>query len=426
MKKILLPGVCAVMLSSLAAQAQTQDTTILSLQRRVDSLEQRFHRAQVFLERNIPQDRTQTRAAIEGNRYGGFVVADMNNTRLTIGGYVQADFIYDFKQIGSTDAFVTNSIPADNVSEGRLTFSPRQTRLTISSSSNTTKGELKTIFELDLFNSNGTSTPRLRHAWGQIGRWGAGQYWSTFMDIDVFPNILDYEGPNAMVFVRQIQLRYTQPLSKNTTLALAVENPGSDTKFPADSGISSRTVYPDVVAQFRYNITPSSHLQLAGLFHPITYKDAATKNNNEIGWGANLTGVIELSQRTKDNFVFQATYGQGIARYFNDLGGLGYDAILKPNDVVKSLPVYALMGFYDHWWGNKWSSTVGWSHMHVTYDKSQAGTDYAYTDYAVANLLFYPGKFVKVGLEYLYGKHKTVDARSGDDHRLQFSMLYKF
>ena len=70
-------------------------------------------------------------------------------------------------------------------------------------------GELKTQFEFELFGVGvdaGQTTFRLRHAYGELGQFGAGQTWSPFMDIDVFPNSIEYWGPNGMVFFRNVQV----------------------------------------------------------------------------------------------------------------------------------------------------------------------------------------------------------------------------
>ncbi|WP_143304740.1 DcaP family trimeric outer membrane transporter [Chitinophaga vietnamensis] len=415
-----------ILLLFCCGQLLAQENGNDSLRRRIDSLEAKVSRIERRIIRPEPQNRTQTRSNLESGRYGGFVVADVFNTKLTIGGYVQGDFIYDVKQPGNTQAFTPSSIPVNNLNKGFVAFSARQTRLTISSQSETKLGTLKTILELDLFNPDGSNNPRLRHAWGELGKWGAGQYWSAFMDIDVFPNIIDYEGPNAMVFVRQMQLRFTQPLSKKTTLAFTVENPGSDVKFPADSGLSSRALFVDIIGQLRCNITGGTHIQLAGLFHPITYDNYLGHEHTNIGWGANLTGVIEVNAKIKDNFSYQVTYGQGISRYFNDLGGQGYDAATKSRTMLENIPVFAVMGFYDHWWSDKLSTTVGYGYLTLDQKDYQPVQDFKSTQYGVANILYYPSAFVKVGLEYLYGKHITIDRKYGDNSRLQFSMMYKF
>jgi hypothetical protein len=67
---------------------------------------------------------------------------------------------------------------------------------------------IKTRIEMDFFNGNtsgafGSFPLRLRFAWVDFGPFLIGQAPSLFMDYDVFPNVLDYEGPPGMVLMRQ-------------------------------------------------------------------------------------------------------------------------------------------------------------------------------------------------------------------------------
>ena len=96
---------------------------------------------------------------------------------------------------------------ANEFGEDNSTFAGvRQSRLGFRSSTPTDVGELKTIFEFELFGTgvdSGQTTFRLRHAWGELGAFGAGQYWSPFSDPDVFPNSLEYWGPDRSSVVPQ-------------------------------------------------------------------------------------------------------------------------------------------------------------------------------------------------------------------------------
>jgi hypothetical protein len=69
----------------------------------------------------------------------------------------------------------------------------------------------------------GQTTFRLRHAYGELGHFGAGQTWSPFMDPDVFPNSIEYWGPTGMVFFRNVQVRWMPP----SRVVLALERPGA-------------------------------------------------------------------------------------------------------------------------------------------------------------------------------------------------------
>jgi len=94
--------------------------------------------------------------------------------------------------------------------DGRTFAGVRQTRFGVKGFQPTNYGELKTTFEFELFGvgvDTGQTTFRLRHAYGELGHFGAGQTWSPFMDIDVFPNSIEYWGPNGMAFFRNVQVR---------------------------------------------------------------------------------------------------------------------------------------------------------------------------------------------------------------------------
>ena len=114
-------------------------------------------------------------------------------------GFAMLDFGYQFKQ-NHPDWFDVirptklPSFPNEFAPNGKVYSGVRQSRLGVKSSTPTKYGELKTQFEFELFGTGvdaGQTTFRLRHAYGELGQFGAGQTWSPFMDIDVFPNSLE-------------------------------------------------------------------------------------------------------------------------------------------------------------------------------------------------------------------------------------------
>ena len=152
----------------------------------------------------------------------------------TIYGFAMLDAGYQFKQNDPNwfDVIRPTKLPAfrDQFDpDGKVYYGVRQSRLGVKSSTPTKYGELKTQFEFELFGTGvdaGQTTFRLRHAYGELGQFGAGQTWSPFMDIDVFPNSLEYWGPNGMVFFRNLQFRW-MPLKGRNSVTLAVERPGA-------------------------------------------------------------------------------------------------------------------------------------------------------------------------------------------------------
>ena len=103
--------------------------------------------------------------------------------------------------------------------------------------------------------------------------YGIGQFDSNFMDISVFPNIIDYWGPSGMVFVRNPQFRMTPYARDGMTLAWSLEAPNSvlDTGKITDvdpalgAGIVSHNTLPDLAVSFRWDADwghvryPTSH-----------------------------------------------------------------------------------------------------------------------------------------------------------------------
>src|SRR5688500_15120972 len=119
------------------------------------------------------------------------------------------------------------------------------------------------------------------------------------MDIDVFPNTLDYWGPNAMVFTRQVQIRFTQPIGKDTKLAVSLENPSGNITISVDSGNNRITQRQVVVISIRHNWS-GHHVKVAGVFHPLTYEMPDKERESKPGWGVNLSGAFQL-EKSKDN-----------------------------------------------------------------------------------------------------------------------------
>ena len=160
---------------------------------------------------------------------------------LDIYGFAMLDNGYDFKQI-DPDWFDVErpsklpSVPNEFGKNGNWFAGVRQSRLGFTGHVPTKLGELKTIFEFELFGTGvdaGQTTFRLRHAWGELGKFGGGQTWSTFMDVDVFPNELEYWGPDGILWFRNVQFRYTAWSKGDSNLMFAAERPGAS----ADQGV---------------------------------------------------------------------------------------------------------------------------------------------------------------------------------------------
>ena len=366
-------------------------------------------------------------------------------------GFAQADYIQD---IGGRldpdwdDAFRPSKICFDGAcgEDGQASISVKQSRVGVKGTMPTgsTTAPLSFKFEFDLFGTGvdaGQTTMRLRHFYGEWGQILAGQTNSLFMDIDVFPNTIDYWGPSGMVFYRNVQIRWTPYRTDNSHFAIAIERPSND----IDSGnlrliegledvdVRNDEELPDLTAQFRYG-GDWGHLQLGGILRKVGYElradpaDSWTEGD-EVGWGINVGTVFNVLE--KDAIRLQVVYGEGIASYMND-GGMDlapsadWEAGIVSDLEAEAVPLLGVLAYYDHWGNDKWSSSIGYSFTEVDNTNFQDPGAFQKIDYASGNVLYYPAENLMVGAELMWGERTNNDDASEDNVRFQFTVKYNF
>jgi hypothetical protein len=364
---------------------------------------------------------------------------------LDIYGFAMMDAGYDFNQVDPDWFDVVRPVKLPSYknefgADGNTYFSVRQTRFGVKSETPTSMGTLKTQFEFELFGTGsdaGKTTFRLRHAYGELGQFGAGQTWSPFMDIDVFPNSLEYWGPNGMVFFRNVQFRW-MPLKGDSRITIAVERPGAS----ADGGIYRDRIelqdvrphfpMPDISGEARLG-RKWGYVEAAGILRRIDWEDMGTDqydlSGHAWGWGINLSSNLKVGKQ--DVLKLQFVYGEGIQNYMNDAPE---DIGIEPNPgnaraPVKgvALPLIGVVAYYDHYWSDKFSSTFGYSRLDIDNSSGQANNAFRTGQYASTNLLYTPVKNALMGGEFIWGYRKNFrDGWSVPDYRIQFSFKYNF
>jgi len=364
---------------------------------------------------------------------------------MEIYGFAMLDIGQNFKQIDPNwfDTLRITKLPSFNDQYGKdnSTFAGvRQTRFGVRTSSPTDLGDLKVKFEIDMFGTGvdaGQTTIRLRHAWGEIGAWGAGQTDSPFEDPDVWPNSLEYWGPTGMVFFRNVQLRWT-PMTGDRTLMFALERPGAS----GDAGVYSdrieiqnvkgRNVLPDFSGAYKVS-QKWGHVRVGGMLRKITWDDLLADRfelgDSVLGWGLNFTSVLNVSPN--DVLRLQYAYGRGIENYMQDSPvDVGIQNNLS-NPVTpilgKPLPITGIVVFLDHNWNKQMSSSVGYSSQDIDNTNAQAPSAFHAGKYALGNLLYSPVPNVMLGGEFQWGRRENFsDGFHSDGVKVQFSFKYSF
>ncbi len=409
----------------------------------------------------MPTDLDREKFVTRGLYPGTFLVPG-TNTSFKWYGFVRLDGIYDFNPIGGTDSFVTAQIPVPQGRGQNVSVNPRYSRLGLDTWTPTPVFDwnVHTRLEVDFFNGNssgsfGSFPLRLRYAYADFGPFRVGQAASAFMDYDVFPNVLDYQGPNGMVLMRQAIARVTLPVSDRLFVALAVEQPYSDIQWFQDgefvvnpgNGIVTtpgvpRNVQdmPDFTGNVRYE-TDFGHVQVAGVLRKLTFQPGIGTDMNRLGAGVNLTAdvhpwalLMQSNPLRKDNptalercrLLGGYAVGRGINRYLQDTNGLGLDAVADPVDGFHALYSVGWFACYEHWWTEKWASNICYGELHTALPDALPPDTYQAGKYLAANLIWLPFPRLGIGIEYLYGEREDKDGERGFAHRIQTAVQYSF
>jgi len=393
-------------------------------------------------------------AADPANRRHGRMAGDGwfdvpgTGTSLRFGGFVQLNVIYDPQNAGFPFGdFIPSLIPMPTDHTPNTEFDPRTSRATFETRTNTEKaGYVTTFMSVDFAGSEsgGSVQPRLRQAtvsW--VGpqsniSFTAGQAWTTFLDLGVWPEVFDLEGPNAMTGVRQGLVRgsYAFGESKKLVVDGAVEQ--AQTFVANGIGLKDR---PDLMA--RINWQPGwGHVQAAAVGRRLVAESTAgTGRDSASGWGVSLSGSWHVPGTKRkdppsdnlgvrqDSIQFQAQGGSGIGRYVFDLG-----AAPTPQDAVyddatgEIIPLEEVGAFvaYHHWWADMWRSQVVYGVVSVDNLTLQPASALKRTTYVLVNLLYRPFRRMDIGLEYYWGERENKDGQTGHASRLMFAVNFGF
>ena len=452
MRKSLIAAACAAGLCG-GAQAETTEElkaaldqamrTIQDLQARVRALESRQAAPQAApapAAAASPGSSSAAPAAAAATAAPAPAADAEGKPKVEFYGQVMLDAIYDAKrmhpdwQATLRPSQIPVQCPADPGcgKDGAFVMSVRQSSLGMRTQLATPLGELKTDLAFDLFGTDGSTSIHWLRVWAELGRWGAGQTESNFMDLDAFPNTIDYWGPPGMVFLRNPQLRYTGAAGKGMAWAVSLEAPNSaiDTGKLAQvdpalgAGVTARNKLPDLVGSLRFD-GDWGHVKAAAIVREVGFQTSTTASgnpsNDKTGYGLNVSGVFKLFG--KDPISWGLVGGKAIASYMNDGGtDLAPGANLRA-EAVRSFGWHL---YYGHAWSPALNSSIGYSEHRQDNAGGQAGNAFRTGSYASANLLYTLSKNVLLGGEYIWGKRENFDGTSANDSRLQFSTKVTF
>lgn len=368
-------------------------------------------------------------AAAAEDAPGVFKIPGTDST-IKFNGYVQLDTTLDFSarvnDIENNDwATILPALDPDNTGAAKrkkpqLYMTARTSRFSIVTNTPTKMGAIGVRLEGDFNGPNGFQSEtftnsvlfRLRHAYGTVGGFLAGQTWSTFLDLGAAPETVDFNGPGTLALVRNPMLRYSFDLAPGMSLALAAENTRGS-QFADEVRFQS---LPDFHAAFTYS-GKWGHLSLRGVTQrynrvaasatdPSGIADVSAKSYQSIA--GSLSGSVKIGA---DTLVASVSGGPGIGRYLlNALfmaGAVGADA----QGDLKGWNVIGYHVGYTHVWGPELRSNLVWSQTFVQdlkpLDVAAGNNIQKDAMQAFVNTFWSFAKNAEFGIEYAYGQSKS-------------------
>lgn len=396
--------------------------------------------------------------------------ADVGDTTFSWGGYVKLDMIYSSSSAGLESnvgdfILVPGAVPIDAAGQTNYHLSARESRIWFKTSTPSPYGNVDTHVELDFLGfdtnlgsevSSNASSLRLRHAFGtwnmvfggvSQGALLAGQTWTTIMDLEALPDIIDFGSPAGRIFGQQSQVRYTRDLGGGSQLQVAIENPENTLRIDNlddfgmvdpdanDHGavLSPRPgddLVPDTIVKYRFG-GPWGHVAAAGIGRLIRQKDEyGAENDADLGYGLHVSGKVMVGE--KHNLRFDGSYGHGLGRYMTF--GVFTDGFVDDNGEITPVDIAGTIVSGQFWLNDITRINLAFSlGQALNNPESLRGLANERVLTTHANIQWDLTRSLRVGIEHIYAQRWLEDEGAlpvadltGNLHRVQGAFRFQF
>jgi hypothetical protein len=366
-------------------------------------------------------------------KYNGFVPVPNTPVLIQFNAKPHVDMIVDNKNAGNQNRFVPAVFPL----KGSATYGGGEqfhmnangTQLRLDARAPDMEGDYRFYYQNDFFGSGsdtGDMKYRVQHLYGEFFGFKGGFTYGVWEDPDSWPDTVDYEGPNAVIFARRPVAQYKKVWNDNWNTTFGVEKPDIFVDLasgPNQPGTTTLTRMPDLGLNTRFEKAGFGHVQGSAIVRELGAKDSLGNDHHVFGWGVNLSVGLDLFE--KDKLQALGVYGQGVGGMGNDTSFLNSDAAFKANGDLEAMPYWSLALGYTHHWSDAFRSTVTYGYVNLDNSSGQVGTFYHTSHYASANVIYQMRKRLSFGLEGLYGILEAKNGvDSGDHWRFQLGMAY--
>ena len=356
---------------------------------------------------------------------GLFIVTPDRQMQLRILGSVRYLVVYDDRDLISKNSLITSQIKVDDPSQEIPNYynGLDQSRLGFEVTRRTGTGNVFVRLETDFVGINGF---RIRHAYGQYGRFLFGQTWSLFSNITSLPATVGFGGPTGSISVRTPQIRFTTRniLFHASIVTLGLEYFKPDIFVPDTITGKSFQAFPDISARIEKRVKWGS-FQLSGILPILSGRSAEGTNVFRAGWGVSFSTVINSWAGGK--WYFQGAGGQAVARFFNDLSGQGLDLMFNPETQKSHMPfTFGTYLTYEHHWTERGFSNFTYGLLILQKEDFTPEDIYYRGNNFRVNTFWSIVEGSRLGLEYIHAFRTNKDGRKGTANRINLLFYYDF
>ena len=359
--------------------------------------------------------------------------------RFKIGGYAKLDFIQDFDFVGDRYEFELASIAVQGSPEyalgGQTTLHAKESRVNLDFRNVVRNDErgwefpIRAFLEIDFFDDRDSFRlqPRLRQAYGAIGRFIAGRTWSITTDLSALAPTIDFSGGDALYGGRVSQLRFSDDISDTLKFAVGIEEATLSIGNPFGLEGTTRSSLPNLAGNLRWEKQGKGSVQLGVDLFRLEWQGGQTgPSDTEFGYGLSLTGRYFLGESGRDVISGSATVGKGAAHRVVALGfDGGNDAVITPGG-LDPMTHWQVYGGYSHYWAESLNSAIAVAYTELDNSAFQPDTAIHRAGSLHVNLIWFPYKKISTGIEYMWGFRENKDGADGTANRIQLMAKFLF
>ena len=348
--------------------------------------------------------------------------------RMKIGGYLKADFLYDFDGTTDKNQFLMSTIPVEGQpeygNEGYYSFFAKETRINLDIRRMVAgKLPLQAFIEGDFFTDSGQF--RLRHAYITAGDFIIGQTWTTLSFLESMANMIDFAAGDALFGGRTVQIRYQKQLSESLKFyaglenlsSLGIENPNN---LPGEANIQIPLLALRLDKRWKTGV-----LFMGASIAQLRWDGGDTGPSDQI---PQLSLVLAGRQYIgKSNyFTFNVSTGSAYGENIIAFAGSDANAVLNQDGELEAIEGLSAMVGFMHRWTQKLESNFNYAYGWL--DAPEDRDPFALKRGGIGhlNFIYTFDKHFSTGVEYMWGAQRTANDAYGSAGRLQMMAKFSF